>query len=982
MSKSIQSASALQPMPAYTLIKEEYLPDYKSLGLIFRHNKSGARVCVLSNTDKNKSFCAAFRTTPTNSTGVPHIIEHCVLNGSKNFPCREPFMQLMKGHLTTFLNAMTYPDKTIYPVSSCNDRDFLTLMHVYLDAVFYPNIYRYKEIFQQEGWHYDLPDADAQLTINGVVYSEMKGAMSSPERIADEVLTQYLYPDTTYGVNSGGDPDVIPSLTYEEFLDFHRRYYHPSNSYLFLYGDFDIEERLGFLDEAYLSHFDAIDPKTEIVPQTHFGEKKPRCVSEAYPIGIDESPDGKFTFAYGAACGTNLNQLDRMAWSVLSEILINMPGAPLKQALMAAGIGSRISGWFNSEIIEGTFSVTALNAKEEDYEKFYSVIRETLTGLVQNGLNQKALLATINHAEFRFREDADTTPKGLIAAINMMQTWLYGDTADFRPLHVLTLYAQLKEKIGTTYYEDLIRRYLLESDHAVLMKLVPTPGLNERKAAALAEKLAAYKASLSAEEITALVSDTKALADYQNHTPTEEEMNCIPSLHRTDIDRKMDSWESEHLTIAGIPAMRHVIDSNGIVYGRLVFKMPEMPAKWIHYAGMLDLVLGKMDTANSTYSDLAIDIRLNTGSLTFTSTVFQQYQTENHIPVYVISYRAMPDKLSFVMDTIRDVLTTTAFDDIKRLREVLAEYAAGYLQRVQTSGNAVAAARARSYFRAADLYREYLCGMEQYLFIKSLLSDFDNRAEEISSALRTVCAAIFDPANLIYSIAADAEGMQAAEQTLPTLTDALSKIEHPALGISDMPQPAAKNEGFAIASQVNYDVRCGMADRTRFPYSGAYAVLAAAIDNDHLYPNIRVRGGAYGYRCIIQENGLVTYASYRDPHIKQTDCVYQDTAAFVRDTPLTEAVLEQYVIGAFSDIDYPKSPADRIYQAFLSDFTGKPVSAYQKEREEALDITMEEFHACAAMLADAANGSAICVVGSAAKIQEDAALFDAVITID
>ena len=365
----------MRELSAYTLIHEEYLDDIKSAGLIFRHKKSGARICVLSNSDENKVFCAGFRTTPENSTGVPHIIEHSVLNGSKNFPSRDPFMQLAKGSLNTFLNAMTYPDKTIYPVASCNDTDFKNLMHVYLDAVFYPNIYKRREIFMQEGWHYELESADSELTINGVVYSEMKGDLSNPESVVREAIQNGLFPDNTYGVNSGGNPDHIPELTYEYFLDFHRRYYHPVNSYIYLYGNIDVEERLEWLDREYLSHFDIISLDSHIEPQKEWGGI--REVKKTYSVGSEDDVKGKTFFAYASLCGDVTSVEECIAWDVISDALIYTPGAPIKQALLDAGIGRDITGGFNNQMLQPFFTVIAKDAKAEDKDRFYEIIENS-----------------------------------------------------------------------------------------------------------------------------------------------------------------------------------------------------------------------------------------------------------------------------------------------------------------------------------------------------------------------------------------------------------------------------------------------------------------------------------------------------------------------------------------------------------------------------------------------------------------------------
>ncbi|MBE6541471.1 MAG: insulinase family protein, partial [Ruminococcaceae bacterium] len=611
MAKIINCYSELKENSAYELMYEGYLDEIKSSGIILKHKKSGARICVMSNDDENKMFCAAFRTPPKDSTGVAHIIEHTVLCGSKNYPSRDPFMQLVKGSLNTFLNAMTYPDKTMYPVASCNDKDFINLMNVYMDAVFYPNIYKYRQIFMQEGWHYEMQNPEDDLTINGVVYSEMKGALSSPDRTIWEQIAFSLYPDTTYGVNSGGDPEVIPSLTYENYLDFHRKYYHPSNSYIFIYGDCDMDERLEWMDKNYFSSFNEIEVDSGVTLQKRFDSCEPKRVDAHYSVGSEDETEGKAFLAYAALGGSNLDVLECRAWGILSSVLLNSDGAPLKKALIDAGIGDDIWGGYDSHMLEDSFAVIAKNANADDADRFYQIIIDTLKNEVEKGINEKAILATLNRREFNFREaDYGGFPKGLDFASNILQSWLYDENGAFTYMHTLADYAELKKRIGTGYYEGLVRKYILEADHSILLRLLPEKGLVDRKEEALKEKLAAYKASLSKEEVDKIVEETRLLREYQSHDPTEEELSCIPSLKRTDIPRETVGISNIECEIGGHRAVSHDIESNGITYLDIYFDIGKIPQKYVPYVGLLEYVLGRIDTAEHTYDELAIDLKL------------------------------------------------------------------------------------------------------------------------------------------------------------------------------------------------------------------------------------------------------------------------------------------------------------------------------------------------------------------------------------
>ncbi len=984
MAVNIKQYADLAPNPAYALEYEEYLGDIKTAGIILRHKKSGARICVLANDDENKLFCAAFRTPVDNDTGVPHIIEHSVLNGSKNFPARDPFMQLVKSSLNTFLNAMTFEDKTLYPVASCNDKDFKNLMHVYLDAVFYPNIYNRREIFMQEGWHYDLPSPDAELTVNGVVYSEMKGAMSSPFSCLYDTLQKAMFPHSPYGKNSGGDPSAIPSLTYEDFLDFHRSHYHPSNSYIFLYGNCDMDERLRFMDEMYLSAFDKIDPHTEIPPVTRFGESEPRRVTEHYAVSSTDEVEGKSYFAYAALGNSAADVTESVAWDILSDVLIHSAGAPVKQALLDAGIGAAIGGGYDGPPKERFFHVTVKEAKSEDFDQFYAIVRRVLEEQVERGINEKAISAVLNRMEFAFREaDFGGDPRGLEYAITMLRSWLYDDTAAFAHLHILEVFAELRGKIGTGYYENLIKTRILNNDHSVLVLLEPERGLVEKRNEALAKQLAAYKASLSPEEIDKIVADTAHLLEYQSMEPTEEELNCIPTLERSDISRTPVPFSNEERTIGGIPGVYHDVETNGITYATLAFDTAGIPEEDLPYVGLLNSILGKIDTAEHSFADLQIDIKLNTGYLGFHAGANTLYRQGGlYRPMYGIYFRVIGgDKVKYALDTVFEILATSKFEDTKRLREIISEVKAARKSRILNSGSAVAGRRARSYFSPADAYREKLDGMDYYAFLCDLTENFDERAAMLSQKLRAVTNNIFDKNKMMFGIAADEEGHTAFSTHLPSFADSLDTMPHASLGVSEPIVPTKKNEGFMTASQVQYVARAGKFGDTA-GYTGALQVVASAVNIDYLYQEIRVKGGAYGCGCnFIRDPGCVAFTSYRDPKLKETDDVYCGTGAFVRDLDPTEEELTRYIIGTFSNIDMPMSAADKINRSFDAYITGVTYEDVLRERGEMLDITPEQFRKAADLIDTAMAQGYKCAVGNEKKLSDNGDMFDALISV-
>ena len=610
-------------LTAYEVIMEENLTDIHSRGWLLRHKKTGARVMLIENDDENKVFNIAFRTPPKDSTGVAHILEHSVLCGSREFPLKDPFVELVKGSLNTFLNAMTYPDKTCYPVASCNDQDFQNLMHVYLDAVFYPNIYKREEIFRQEGWNYHLEQPEGPLKYNGVVYNEMKGAFSSPDEVLEREIMNHLFPDTTYGCESGGDPKNIPDLTYENFLNFHKTYYHPSNSYIYLYGNMDMEEKLNFLDEHYLSHFEYLDVDSVIREQRAFDEC--RDVTLEYPIAENEGEEDNTYLSYNMIAGNAGDSQMAMAFEVLDYALLSAPGAPLKQALLDAKLGKDVYGSYDDGILQPYFTVIAKGSNPDRKEEFVSVIRQVLGDIVKNGIDKKAVEAGINYFEFRYREaDFSSYPKGLMYSLDILGDWLYESKAPFAQVQMLKVFENLKKAVNEGYFEALIRRYLLENPHGCILTLVPKKGLAAQREKELEEKLEAYRSSLSEEELNTMVEKTKALEAYQESDEDPEALECIPMLKRSDIKKEAGNFVNEELSVDDSLFLYHEVCTNGIGYVDLMFKTDSIAPEQIPYLGLLKSVLGYVDTKDHTYGELFNEINANTGGINCGVEVFTE----------------------------------------------------------------------------------------------------------------------------------------------------------------------------------------------------------------------------------------------------------------------------------------------------------------------------------------------------------------------
>lgn len=974
MSRNIKSSKELGSLTDYELITEEELKDINSLGLLLKHKKTGARVAVISNDDNNKVFSIGFRTPPINSTGVPHIIEHSVLCGSREFPSKDPFVELAKGSLNTFLNAMTYPDKTIYPIASCNEQDFHNLMHVYLDAVFYPNIYQKEEIFKQEGWHYELEQEDGELKLNGVVYNEMKGAFSSPEQQLFRTIQNTLFPDTAYGVESGGDPDFIPDLSYREFLDFHKKYYHPSNSYIYLYGDLDINEKLDWIATNYLNHFNSDSVDSEIRFQNPF--KEVRDITVEYPLSENEDISSNTYLSYNLSIGTSLDRDLCMAFQVLEHVLLSAPGAPLKQALIDAGIGKDIISSFDTETYQPIFSIIAKNADQEQKNDFVALIRNTLEEIVKKGLDEKSIRAAINFFEFKYREaDFGQFPKGLMYGIQMLGSWLYDDGKPFFRLNSNQIFENLKGRINTDYYTRLIEQYLLNNPHIALVSLVPKPGLTAQKEKLLAEKLAAFKASLSEEEIKNLILDTKHLKQYQEEPSSREDMEKIPLLNREDIDKNAQPFYNEEIQVDGIPIVHHNVFTNGIAYMKLLFDLGEIPKHLTPYIGLLATVLGYIDTEHYSFLELSNEINIHTGGISCDVACFgKKGNTEEYTPTLQLEVKALYEEMDDTFDLLKEIISFTKLDDKKRLLEIISEIKSRLSMHLNAAGHSAAVDRAMSYFSQASRFNEETKGITYFKFIEQLEADYVNRSDELVKILQKLMCYIFRKENLIISFTSNEEGLNTLKGKLLPFVEQLKTepIEHQ----HELFELSRSNEGFKTSGQVQYVARTGNFFKAGYKYTGALDVLKVIMSYDYLWNNIRVKGGAYGCMCgfsYISGNGYFT--SYRDPNLKETNQIYEKAADYVRNFNVDERDMTKYIIGAISGIDTPRTPKTKGNVSMGAYMSGTTFEDIQMQRDEILNATPEDIRKLADIVAVIMAGGNICVIGNENKIEQNKEMF-------
>ena len=965
----------LSELTAYELLGEQELKDIHSMGYILRHKKSGARITVISNDDENKVFYIGFRTPPEDSTGVPHIIEHTVLCGSDKYPVKDPFVELVKGSLNTFLNAITYPEKTIYPVASCNNADFQNLMSVYMDAVFHPNIYKHREIFEQEGWHYELEDEDAPVTINGVVYNEMKGAFSSPDDVLERLILNSLFPDTSYANESGGDPEHIPELTYEQYLNFHRKYYHPCNSYIYLYGDMDVAEKLRWMDEEYLGKYEQIELDSAIRMQKPFAA--PVEIVKPYPVASGEPLTDNSYLSYNVVVGTVLDKKLYQAFDVLDYALLSAPGAPLKQALIDAGIGMDIGGGYDNSTLQPVFSVIAKNANQEQKEQFLQVIRETLQAQVADGIDQNALLAGINSSEFRFREaDFGQFPKGLLYGIQCLDSWLFDDMQPFMHLEALDTYQFLKDQIGTGYYEELVKTYLLDNPHASVVITVPEQGLGAKRDAALEKKLAEYKAGLSREERKKLIADTKHLKQYQEEPSPKEDLEKIPRLTRADLKKEAAPLLNREIETEGVSIVAHEMDTNGIDYLTYLFDVCDILPEDLPYLGILKAVLGYVDTDNHSYA--ANEINMYTGGIGSSIGIYPNVKKQGEIGLYYeVRTKVLASRLPDAMRLIKEILLTSHLSDEKRLYEILAQLKSRLQAGLSASGHSVAYTRALSYFSAAAYCQDATAGIACYRVIADYEEHFEEKKQQLMEKLFSLVKTIFIAERMLVSATCEESEIPAVTQASAALKNVLYVPDQPGKNRSMPSYPLAKkNEGFMDASQVQYVARAGNYAAHGFSYHGALRILKVILGYDYLWINVRVKGGAYGCMNGYMRNGDTYFVSYRDPNLSATNEIYDGIPAYLEKFDADEREMTGYIIGTISDMDTPMNPSAkgaRSMTAYLQELDYETLS---KERSQIIGAQPADIRALKPLIASVLSDGSLCVIGNEDVLTSEKQMFE------
>lgn len=973
----------MKAVDGYRIIVQQELKELDAQGYLLEHEKTKAKVVAIETSDDNKVFSIGFRTPPKDSTGVAHIVEHTVLCGSKEFPVKDPFIELEKGSLNTFINAMTYPDKTVYPVASCNDKDFQNLMHVYLDAVFYPNIYNEEKIFKQEGWHYELEEISGTPKYNGVVFNEMKGVFSSPKELLERKILQSLFPDTTYGFESGGDPVNIPDLTYEDYLDFHSRYYHPSNSYLYLYGDMDMEEKLTWIDRNYLSRFDYLEVDSEIKRQQAF--EKPVTLREYYSIAEGEPEKNKTYFSYNAVTGTSLDREEYIAFQVLNYVLVQGVGAPVKQALLDAGIGTEITSLFEESICQPVFSIMAKNASEEQEEAFVSVIREQLQEMVKNGINRDSLKAGLTALEFRYREaDFGAYPKGLMYGLQIFDSWLYDSDKPFIHIRANDTFRKLWKEMENGYFESLIQKYLLDNTHRSVVVVRPKTGLTAEMEAKERERLQMYFNTLSEKQKEDLVRETKELEKYQEEPSPEEDRARIPILAREDIGKKAPGFSNIQKSVENCPVVHHDYFTNGIHYVNLYFDIRELLHDYAPYMSLLASVLGCVDTDLHDKLSYSNEILQNAGDMLFEPRLYQSRVNRGEYRAYfVFATKVFTDKTEKILELLYEAVTASHLDDEKRLKEIIGEQKSALFMQLIAAGHSTAVSRAMAYSSEAARYDEQLSGISYYRFLKELEENFDSQKENLIRVLKMLVGKIFTQDNMLAGITCAKEDYELFENAYAGFVKKMAGLQE----ASEVVEPGCRceeilpNEGFKTAGQVQYVARTGNFMDAGVPYHGAYKVVRSILSFDYLWNEVRVKGGAYGVMCGFPNTGEGYFVSYRDPNLLQTNEVYKNVPQYLRTFDVSERDMTKYIIGTISKVDTPLTPKTKGARSMVAYFNGVTEADVQKERDEILGATVADIRESARMVEQILAADKICVLGNEDKVKENSELFQRVETI-
>jgi Zn-dependent M16 (insulinase) family peptidase len=972
MSLTVSLLSSCNHAPSYTgyrLIEKKFVKEVNADCYLFEHIKSGARVLKIAADDPNKTFGIAFKTIPESDAGTPHIMEHSVLCGSRNFPVKSPFDVLLKGSLNTFLNAMTSADFTIYPVASMNNQDYFNLMHVYLDAVFNPMIYDDPRIFMQEGWHYELTDKKSPLIYKGIVYNEMKGAFSNPERELWYRIQQNLFPENGYRFTAGGYPTAIPSLTYEDFINFHKRNYHPSNSYIYLYGDAELGEELAFINREYLSKYDKADAQADIPVNPPFSAIKE--VTASYPV-IEGTPTDHQTYlAMNWVIGSGSDQATVMALDVLADVLVNQESAPVRKALQEAGIGKDIYA-SSQNMLQNTFSIIVQNANPADKDTFRSVIMKTLEKVCSGKIDKETLEGSLNRMEFRLREGNDAQ-KGLTYIMRSITGWLFTNDP-FPSLEYEKQLSTVKGSLTSNYLEDIIKKDMVNNPYGLVLVVEPKQGLEKEIADKTSKELSARKQNMTPAAIDTVLKSTKELIAYQQKEDSPEAIAAIPLLKLSDIKPEAAWYETVAQNLSGVQQLFHNEFTNKIVYMNLWFDMRVLPEDKIPYAALLAELLGKMDAGDYGYEQLDKALNINTGGYSNSlSAYLPDHNDNNLLPEFRVQMKTTTEKLDTSLNILSVIINSTKLDNKDRLYELLKRHQSQIESNVTQNGFNVASTRLESYYSRRGVFAEKTRGIDYYWFITDLTNNFNANPEKVITDLKQVYDLLFTKNNLLAGTTCSEPDFtlytKSFEAFVTTLRD--KPVIHNTWALT----PAPKNEGILTASKVQYVLQGFDFRKLGLAWDGKWNVLEQILSTDWLQTQIRIIGGAYGGFSSIGKNGTVYLASYRDPNLGETLANYKATIDYLSKFSADSTAMTRYIIGTIANLDYPLTPSGKGDMAFRWYLEKTNLEEIQGDRDAVLATTAEDIRNMRDDITKVLDQNVFCVYGNSEKIKFNKALF-------
>ena len=946
----------------FMLKNSEYIDEIKSRCDVFEH-RSGAKLVNIKNSDENKVFYIGFRTPPENDKGIPHIIEHSVLCGSEKYRVKDPFNELSKSSLNTYLNAVTFKDKTVYPVASTNEKDFMNLMEVYLDAVFAPLIKEKEEIFMQEGIHIHK-EAGQEPCFKGVVYNEMKGSYSDPERILDGYIFRTAFPTDYYRYDSGGVPEEIRKLTYEEFIDFYSRHYHPSNSYIYIYGNGNAEKYMELIDREYLSKYD----KKELnlpMPSENI-EVKERFCRETYPCKEDNGRLSYFTLNYMAGKATDYEK--SMALDILCYLLAGSSSSPLTAAVIKEDICDNLSCWADDSIYNVLFTIMAENADRERIDDFERIVKTTLKEITEKGFDEKLIDSTLNAFEFSMREaDYGSTPKGLVYGFNMASIWLNGGnpTDAFRFIEV---FGKIKEKAHKGYFESLIAEMI--NGEGILVAIDPEDNGRDDSEA---EEINKIYAEISDDEKIKIEEETEKLLKYQSEPEKPEDIAKIPFVGIEEIGRDVgfDGCEEEKGIITT------VMDTKGISYLRLMFDTASVPQEKLPMLGIFNILVGESKAGEYGYEQLPIEINMCMGSL---DTGFNAYKASGDelYRVYDINARFLTDNTEKAFDLVEKIVFETLFEDKDDIKKILQEAKSGFESSLINSGHETALHRSLSYISKAVYFCDRTNSVDLYKLICEILSDYDGKFECLKGEMKAMAASIFTKENMRAHIAAEKDGTEKAKIRIAGIRNKLPQGNGKKYAIA---LPDIKREAFTSDGMVVYNAKAASYTGLGYKYSGSMDVMKTIVNREYLWNAVRVKGGAYGAGMGITRNGNVFMYSYRDPNISYTYNCYNGVGEFLKSFNCDKKLLDRYIIGTVSILDRPKSMAVRAKEALTRYILGIDRDTLLRERAEILDTDIEKVKQYTKLFDELAKIDYICTVGSRSLIAKTDTDFERVVPL-